>query len=112
LHISRVEFPNGPSYARELAAYLLGRQPDLEIPEDAHGRLDEVQMAYKNIREVIAAHKDLVIVLGGFIPKPETFRARRSRRQTGCKRKFICRKSKNLENSTSSFKSKTTACRH
>jgi len=31
--------------------------------------LDEVPMAYKNIREVMAAQKDLVTVLGEFIPK-------------------------------------------
>jgi len=31
--------------------------------------LDEVPMAYKNIREVIAAQNDLVVVLGQFDPK-------------------------------------------
>jgi len=31
--------------------------------------LDEVPMAYKNIREVMAAQKDLVTVLGEFMPK-------------------------------------------
>src|SRR5258705_4088537 len=31
--------------------------------------LDEVPMAYKNIREVMAAQSDLVIVLGEFMPK-------------------------------------------
>jgi tRNA-splicing ligase RtcB len=31
--------------------------------------LDEVPMAYKNIREVMAAQSDLVLVLGEFIPK-------------------------------------------
>jgi len=31
--------------------------------------LDEVPMAYKNIREVMAAQHDLVTVLGEFMPK-------------------------------------------
>jgi tRNA-splicing ligase RtcB len=31
--------------------------------------LDEVPMAYKNIRDVMAAQKDLVTVLGEFMPK-------------------------------------------
>jgi RNA-splicing ligase RtcB len=31
--------------------------------------LDEVPMAYKNIREVMAAQQDLVTVLGEFMPK-------------------------------------------
>ncbi len=31
--------------------------------------LDEVQMAYKNIREVMAAQKDLVTIVGQFDPK-------------------------------------------
>jgi len=31
--------------------------------------LDEVPMAYKNIREVMAAQSDLVTVLGQFDPK-------------------------------------------
>ena len=32
--------------------------------------LDEVPMAYKNIRDVMSAQKDLVTVLGEFIPRP------------------------------------------
>ena len=31
--------------------------------------LDEVPMAYKNIRNVMAAQKDVVTVLGEFMPK-------------------------------------------
>ena len=43
------------------------RDTTLEMPISAG--LDEVPMAYKNIREVIAAQSDLVTTLGPFDPK-------------------------------------------